>query len=206
MNNRQKKKRMKLRNKKLIKEYPFLLPRNVWTDKIPDDYNYDYTRYDEIPAGWRRAFGNELLKELKESLVKHNCLDEFRFSQIKEKYGTLRLYNFGAPQETHEIIRKYEFISGYVCIRCGRPDVSIIDNYGWYEPICECCYNRRLKDREKRGWKIVPYEDLIDEKDSNIPLSYSIETYSNGRDTTITYDISETVNKIKAKWKVKPNV
>ena len=31
------------KNKELIKKYPFLLPRNVWTDKVPEDYDYSYT-------------------------------------------------------------------------------------------------------------------------------------------------------------------
>ena len=35
MNKRQKKKQIKMKNKKLIKKYPFLLPRNVWTGKVP---------------------------------------------------------------------------------------------------------------------------------------------------------------------------
>lgn len=199
MNQRQKKKQIKMRNKKLVKEFPFLLPRNVWTDKVPKDYKYEYTRYEELPDGWRKAFGKELLEELKESLTKHNYLNEFRFSQIKEKYGELCLYNFGAPDETWDIIHKYEFISQYICIRCGRPDVCIIDNYGWCEPICKCCYD---KNRMKYGWKDVPYEDRIDE-DTTLPSSYRITRYSKGQEEVIEYDISETVNKIRAKWRKK---
>lgn len=198
MNRRQKKKQIKMRNKKLVKEYPFLLPRNVFTDDVPDDYNYEYTRYEEIPEGWRKAFGKELLKELKESLVRHNCLNKFRFSQIKEKYGRLCLYNFGAPDETHRIIQKYEVISEYVCIRCGRPDVGVIDNYGWYEPVCKKCYdNQKLS----RNWRTVPYEDLLDTDENNIPSSYKVHTYRAGKDEIVEYDISETVDKIRRKWK-----
>lgn len=207
MNRRQKKKQLKLRNKKLVKEYPFLLPRNVWTDKISDDYNYEYTRYEEIPKGWRKAFGKYLLKELKESLVKHDYLDGFRFSQIKEKWGSLCLYNFGAPEETHNVIHKYEYLSGFICMRCGKPDTPIIDNYGWYEPICKCCYEKQLKKFEEKGrYKIIPYEDQVselEEDDFMMPLSYSVETYSKGKRETITYDISETVNKIRSKYQNK---
>ena len=30
-------------NKRLVEEYPFLIPRNLFTDEIPDNYDYTYT-------------------------------------------------------------------------------------------------------------------------------------------------------------------
>ena len=79
-------------NKMLIEYFPFLQPRNVWTDKIPEDYDYDYILgVGDLPYGWERLF---LLycKHLKVELDKFNFTDKFRFSQIKEKYGDMRLY------------------------------------------------------------------------------------------------------------------
>ena len=29
-------------NKKMVEEFPFLLPRNRWTDKVSEDYDYSY--------------------------------------------------------------------------------------------------------------------------------------------------------------------
>ena len=124
MNKRQRKKKInktvlteKLikKNKKLIHKYTFLLPRNVWTDKVVWDYDYSFTELDCLDAGWKKAFGDLLCEELRSALLKSGNLKSFRFSQIKEKYGTLRLYNFGATQEVLDIIHKYEFISGYIC-------------------------------------------------------------------------------------------
>ena len=86
-------------NKKLIEIYPYLQPRNVWTDKIPEDYDYSYIRGDkEVPDGWLRLF---LLycKAIRPALVNDSYLEQFRFSQVKEKYGSMRLYDFGAPKE-----------------------------------------------------------------------------------------------------------
>ena len=74
-------------NKALISEFPFLLPRNRWTGNIPDDYDYSYTELDDLPDGWRIAFGLQMCKELKEILVKGGGLDAYRITQIKEKYG-----------------------------------------------------------------------------------------------------------------------
>ena len=86
--------------KELINNYPFLMPRNVWTDEIPKDYNYTYCLFkDEIPQGWWKFFGLAYLDDLKEVLEKYNFLDKFRFLQVKEKFGELRAYNGGAPEE-----------------------------------------------------------------------------------------------------------
>ena len=37
-------------NQKLIERFPFLIPRNRWTGKIPEDYDYSYTELDSMPT------------------------------------------------------------------------------------------------------------------------------------------------------------
>lgn len=54
--NKRKLKRIKIKNRHLVKKYPWILPRNVWTGKVPDDYDYSYTEW-ELPTGWHKAFG-----------------------------------------------------------------------------------------------------------------------------------------------------
>ena len=49
------------KNKALVDDFPFLLPRNRWTGKVPDDYDYSYTELDAMPEGWRTAFGLQAL-------------------------------------------------------------------------------------------------------------------------------------------------
>lgn len=145
-----------IKNKELIERYPFLQPRNVWTDKVPEDFDYSYTRLDEIPNGWRMAFGLELCEELRIALIEENYLDKFRFSQIKEKYGRLCLYNFGASERVHAILRKYEKLSETVCIVCGAPATRI--TRGWISPFCDNC----------GGWKdedCVPINEYYEEED-----------------------------------------
>ena len=83
--------------KKLVKLYPYLQPRNVWTDKVSEDYDYSYIRGEhELPTGWLRLFFL-YCKNLRNRLVETDALDKFRFSQLKEKYGRMCLYNFGIP-------------------------------------------------------------------------------------------------------------
>lgn len=196
MNKRQKKKSIKIKNKKLIKEHPYLLPRNVWTGKVRKDYDYSYTEYDHIPKGWKIGFGKFLLEDLKVACLKTNFLDKLRFSQIKEKYGTLRMYNFGAPQEVHNVLEKYEFISEHVCIQCGSPYACIVNDYGWCLPLCECCWNKNNKKRAIKEYKTYSWDEVSNKSEIGIPNEYKIKIYSNGHESTEIYDISTTVNKI----------
>ena len=155
-------------NKKLCEKYPFL----AWYgDPLYMGYteengpNYKYTWEDEIPAGWRKAFCPQMWDELKEILEKHNYLDEFRFVQIKEKWGTLRIYDTGAPEEVYNEIEdweaKYEELSEKICIHCGKPAKYM--SLGWICPWCEECvrelneYVIDLKDVEE--YYKTPRED-----------------------------------------------
>lgn len=126
-------------NKKMVEEFPFLLPRNRWTDKVSEDYDYSYNELWSLDKGWAKAFGYELICELKEALVEANYLDKYRITQIKEKYGTLRWYDFGAPEKVFDIIRKYEQKSYETCIFCGEP--AEYETYGWINYVCEKCLN-----------------------------------------------------------------
>lgn len=136
------------RNKELVKEYPFLLPRNRWTGKPMEDYDYSFTELDDMPAGWRKAFGMQMLKELKEALVKANILDKYRIAQIKEKYGELRWYDFGNTEEGFKVISKYQELSNYTCIVCGKPATKVTT--GWILPFCDNCIgNRQYTDIDK---------------------------------------------------------
>ena len=84
-------------NKKLIEKFPFLLPRNRFTDKVPKDYDYSYTELDDMPDGWRKAFGIQMCQEIRDDLIQFDYLDKYRIVQIKEKFGGLRWYDNGTP-------------------------------------------------------------------------------------------------------------
>lgn len=138
---RKEKKELQKANKRLIEQYPFLLPRNVWTGKVPKDYNYLWTRADEFPDGWWNRFGFALCEDLKDVLIRNNYLDKFRIAQIKEKYGTLCLYDFGSPAEWEEHMVAWEYISEYTCINCGAFPASMRDD-GWISPYCDRCFKK----------------------------------------------------------------
>jgi len=131
-------------NKKLCEKYPFL----AWYgDPLYMGYseegepNYKFTWEDEVPEGWRKAFCPQMWDELKEILAKADYIDKFRFVQIKEKWGQLRLYYNGVPEEIYDEIEaweaKYEKLSEKTCIHCGKPAEYM--SIGWISPWCEDC-------------------------------------------------------------------
>ena len=149
-------------NKRLIKRYPFLKIKG-WNASEPGDFNS--TWLDCMPVGWRKTLGIPLCEELREEIIKidSSLLNEYRVSQVKEKYGTLRWYADSYSDQMDDIITKYYDISQYTCVVCGRINVPIFDD-GWISPFCIECY----KSHRGRIWgnnltdKII--ESLITEE------------------------------------------
>lgn len=125
-------------NKALIERMPYLMPRNVFTDEVVDNYDYEYIRGEyELPDGWLRLF-LQMCEDIREPLIKADHLDSFRFSQIKEKWGRMECYNFGAPQTVHDIIDDYRYVSKFICCVCGKPAMK--QTCGWVESYCDNCF------------------------------------------------------------------
>lgn len=153
MNKRIKKKRIKMENKRLCKRYPFLRPRNRFDDIIMWEHPkwdwryarpYEWTELDAMPDGWRKAFGKQMCEEIRNALIEENYLYKYRIVQIKEKYGSLRWYDWASSKKVQDIIDKYEEISARTCICCGRPATKI--SKGWISPFCDRCAEK-LSDR-----------------------------------------------------------
>ena len=152
-------------NKELVEKYPFLWPRDWSGKKLDlDIWWYDGSALDDMPDGWRIAFGDEMMEELAEELKKYDWLDKYYPVQIKEKYGTLRWYDNGWPADSKilEIIQKYEHLSYSTCISCGKPARWI--SRGWIMPFCEDCAKARIENNIKRKLykEDVKVEDVYD--------------------------------------------
>lgn len=134
----------KIKNWFLVKKYPFLQCRNVWSGK---KLGYDFTWLDDMPQGWRKAFGMNIVKEINKALG--NYRKDYHITQIKEKYGRLCWYDNGAPEEIYDkickIVDKYEEISKHTCLICGKKG-EIDYNNSWLMPLCENC-----RKKEKDG-------------------------------------------------------
>lgn len=131
-----------MNNKTLIKKYPWLQIRNNFTGELLDPEYYELTWLDDMPNGWRKAFGLQMVEELDQLLKKVNYQDKYRISQIKEKYGELRLYDNGVPMEIskeyNKLLYKYEELSRRTCIVCGEPGEIDYKQY-WLMPLCNKC-------------------------------------------------------------------
>lgn len=140
-----------VKNTYLCARFPFL--------KFSGGFFQTTSWYWQIDYGWRKAFGIQLCKELKDALKRHGCLRTYEITTVKEKYGSLTIYDNGAPSEVHDILAKYEYISRRTCIECGRRAKYITQS--WEEPYCEDCIKKAgirkqpmeaYKDFDWYGW------------------------------------------------------
>lgn len=133
--------------RKMKPKYKWLRIRNRWTGKLIDDLE-TRSEIDNLPTGWYIAFGEQMIDELNELLVKYKFDDKYMITQIKEKYGTLRWYDNGIPivmsKEYLEWQRKYTELSAKTCIVCGKKGVLRKDLW-WIEPLCLKHYREREK-------------------------------------------------------------
>ena len=169
----------KEQNKKLCERYPFLLPRNVFSDKLEKDYDYSYIKgIGEIPKGWNKLF-LQCCEDIRKPLIEANYLDKFRISTIKEKYNTLRIYHFGATEEVQNILMMYEYVSEFVCTVCGRPATK--ETNGWIYGYCDECFEKQDS------------RDFI--KKEFTPI-FTITKYSMGKEEELQFDCSDIWNRL----------
>jgi len=58
-------------------------------------------------------------------------------TQVKEKFGGLRFYINGAPNEVHNLISEAESASQEICEVCGNLGKLQTTNTGWWKTLCE---------------------------------------------------------------------
>lgn len=109
-------------NKKLVEAFPFLLPRNRWTDEVIEDYDYTWTELDAMPEGWRKLFSEHMCAEIAAILKKANYLDK----------------------------QCYEILSERTCIVCGAPATRVTT--GWISPYCDNCVSKDKNSVPIKEW------------------------------------------------------
>jgi len=83
-----------------------------------------------------------------------------RFSQVKEKYGTLSIYWTSATDEMYAISDKAEEKSETTCETCGSP--GKVRGYGWLYCAClKCC-----EPEDRDNLEIV--EDAYEKKENKL--------------------------------------
>ena len=121
---------------KLVRDPPYLV-------------NYDGTPYDfacDVGKGWSDILANAF-KQIAEVFDKAGAdFSEFSVSQIKEKFGTLRIYvgalDADIADQVYKIIDDAEVESERTCELCGSPGKA--RGGGWIKTLCDNC-NKREK-------------------------------------------------------------
>ena len=80
-----------------------------------------------------------------------------RISQIKEKYGTLRVYlgfdeQYNGYDDLYAIVFKYEKLSETVCEVCGADGAKLRtmkDGRSWIKTNCDICHDIFMKTSPK---------------------------------------------------------
>ena len=102
--------------------------------------------YFECSNGWYNILNNMCFR-IQQSIDKRSKdnpeLLEFRFVQIKEKFGGLRAYTQGYDEYANAIIDMAESMAAVTCETCGSPGKT--RNTGWYAVRCENCQSEYKK-------------------------------------------------------------
>lgn len=125
---------------KIFKRFPRMFPNGRDVNPIENLMCFGFSHGD----GWFN-----ILWELFEGIEKlSNNLYDVTFCQIKEKFGTLRIYTERCHDKiydkVHELIDEAEEKSGKTCEVCGEDGTFCND--GWCSTLCETC---RKKDQDK---------------------------------------------------------
>ena len=91
---------------------------------------FEWKAYDwsgEAGPGWKP------LVDLLQTIAKAH---DFPIGQVKEKFGTLRVYADG-PDWFDDLITQLEDASAHICERCGAP--GRLRRFGWVITACDPC-------------------------------------------------------------------
>jgi len=92
----------------------------------------------EIGEGWM-SLVIELLDKIQHLVDNNPEYSGLQVIQVKEKYGSLRVYLNYYYKEIEDIISEYEEKSCYICEECGeKGEIRNINN--WYTALCDKHY------------------------------------------------------------------
>lgn len=83
--------------------------------------------------------------QIQEELDSHPELD-FKWLQIKEKFGQLVLNGSGGNERIYEIIKKFQQKSLEVCEICSTDEGNITTKGSWIRTLCDDCRATRARE------------------------------------------------------------
>lgn len=118
----------------LVQKYPNLYrDRNTSMTQTAMCWGFD------IGSGWFQIIDNLSAKLEALILALPEADREYiRASQVKEKYGGLRVYLTSETPEMDEVIKEAENMSFETCEECGLPGTAK-NSIGWIRTLCKGC-------------------------------------------------------------------
>jgi len=90
----------------------------------------------EVGKGWI-----PIIEKFIEKLDEIDTDNVVRIFQIKEKFGTLRLYLEHSTKEAERLVDAYETMANFVCEECGAPG-EYRGGLSWVQTLCDDCYEK----------------------------------------------------------------
>ena len=179
----------------LLKKYPFLKHRAFWKPEPDDVYatdaeNIEHNKYKIWDgSGWEDLWKNRYLPRL---FKEYDSWDEetrkrFYITDIKEKFGEMRIYTSGHTDERLESIAGD--LSIYTCQYCGAEPREesgtrvIWTTGGWITHLCRDCARKYLVDNN------VPADKIEAELESmkDVCPGFGYTRYGKGKVVEVTY-------------------
>jgi hypothetical protein len=115
-----------------------------WQDYLNTTYNFHENYYGnqvsyECGDGWFQLL-KDMFDELRDQM-EMDGIEKIHITQIKEKFGSLRVYADFPNEKIDAIIGKYEDKSYHVCEQCGLPS-HLRTFRGWVYNMCDPCYHQ----------------------------------------------------------------
>jgi len=95
-------------------------------------------------SGWYGII-EQACSQIQEELDAHPELD-FKWLQIKEKFGQLVLNGSGGNERIYEIIKKFQQKSLEVCEICSTDEGNITTKGSWIRTLCDSCRATRARE------------------------------------------------------------
>lgn len=136
---------------------------------MEDKSKYLYDKYPELFEGRKLPVTQNLMSFGLPGPGWHNIIEKFcervsplvkdfpendplMFMQVKEKFGTLRIYMTHYSEPILEATREAEEASAVTCEECGEPGSWRSDRF-WKVTECDSCHSNSARLKRLREWR-----------------------------------------------------
>lgn len=132
--------------------------KNNWKDDLLAKYDHLLIKDErwairmfglEVPDGWREIL-ETLFKKIDVHCSNSGC-KPIEIQQVKEKFGTLRVYYDGGDDRISRFVHNAEHLSAGTCELCGTRE-NVGATMGWVTTCCRNCWQSHSR-LYKRKWK-----------------------------------------------------